>query len=95
MTASSTVTWLPSVITLPTRSSVVGAWVYLIQLQLSPEEVFLVQALDRRLGLSQVGHLEKTKSPELADLFLFKDYSRDYCKAYLTKNLKNPAKIIL
>jgi len=47
------------------------------------------------LGPQPVGYLDKTKSPGLANIFLFKDYFRDYYKAYLTKSLKNLAKIIL
>jgi len=67
----------------------------LVHAHLLTKEIFLIQALAGRLGLSLVGHLDKTKSPGLANIFLFKDYFRDYCKAYLTKSLKNLAKIIL
>jgi len=59
---------------------VVGAWVCLIQIQLLTEEIFLIQALDRRLGLSPVGHLDKTKSPGLANIFLFKVISEIIAK---------------
>jgi hypothetical protein len=55
------------------------------------KEVLPVQVLDRRLGLSPVGHFDKTKTPWLATILIF----YDPCRAYLPKGLKGLPKIFL
>jgi hypothetical protein len=74
---------------LPTGSSLVGARTCLIHIDLFTQELFAIQVLDGCLGLSPVGHFDKTKTSWLATILVLDDR----CRAYLTEGLKGLAKI--
>jgi hypothetical protein len=72
-------------------SSLVDARTRLIHIHLLTKEVFPVQVLDRCLGLSPVGHFDKTKISRLATMLIF----NDHCRAYLPEGIKGLSKIFL
>jgi hypothetical protein len=69
--------------------SMVGPWTRFIHIHLLPPQVLPVEILDSCLGFSLLGHLNKTKPPRLATVFIF----NDACRTDLAIGLKSLPKI--
>jgi hypothetical protein len=63
----------------------------LVHIHLSTKEFLPIEVLNRRLGLSPVGHFDKTKTSGLATVLIF----NDRCRAYLPEGFKGLSKIFL
>jgi hypothetical protein len=73
----------------PATFSMVGTWTRFIYIHLLPPQILPVEILDGCLGFSLLGHLNKTKPPRLATVFVF----NNACRADLAIGLKSLPKI--
>jgi hypothetical protein len=69
--------------------SMVGPWTRFIHIHLLPPQVLPVEILDGCLSFNLLGHLNKTKPPSLATVFVF----NDACRTDLAIGLKSLPKI--